>query len=114
MPALSFSAEVILPLALLMGLAIVLPQWLARRMVDSMPSIALNMAVTALILLLFGAATFLALYAAKSTGLLGQMMASPLLALGHFLKLGLMPAILWLPVLIINGLTLAQKVDAPQ
>jgi hypothetical protein len=98
-----------LPAIALGGAAIVVPRWLDRHMRAGLRGVAANLALSAAALILLGGLVFLGLYAAQAPGLVRAALADPAGALLYFFRLGLIPAILWGPVLAIVGLGLAQK-----
>jgi hypothetical protein len=68
-------------------------------------ALAVNLLLSAVVLILAGGAVFAVLYALQGADLARR----PLGALLHFLSLGLSSAIVWLPVLLLTGLVLGQR-----
>ena len=87
-----------------------LPGMLAGRFPDTLHGLAQALALSAAILILFGAVLFLALY--SDAGLSIDTLAErPLDSLRHFLGLGLKAALVWGPILVLVGFGLAQGVE---
>lgn len=98
----------LLPLAVLAAGGAFVPLALYRLHGPRLAPLALNLAVSALLLILAGAAVFAALYAAEGVDLARRPAAGAL----HFLRLGLSSAIVWFPVLLLTGLALGQRSEA--
>ena len=98
----------LLPLALLAAGGALVPVALYRLHGPRLAALAVNLAVSALLLILAGAATFAALYAAEGVDLARRPGAAAL----HFIRLGLSSALVWLPVLLLTGLALGQRSEA--
>lgn len=98
----------LLPLALLAAGGAFVPVALYRFHGPRLASLAANLVISAFILILVGALTFAALYAAEGVDLARRPGAATL----HFLRLGLSSAIVWLPVLLLTGLALGQRSEA--
>jgi hypothetical protein len=98
----------LLPLALLAAGGALVPLALYRLHGPRLAPLAINLAVSSLLLILAGAAFFAALYAAEGVDLTRRPGAAAL----HFLRLGLSSAIVWLPVLLLTGLALGQRSEA--
>lgn len=105
---LDWSLGTLLPLALLAAGGAVVPLLLYRFHGPRLLPLALNLAASALLLILAGAAVFAALYAAEGVDLARR----PGAAAVHFIGLGLSSAIVWLPVLLLTGLALGQRSEA--
>lgn len=106
----TFALETGLPVAVLAILAWVLPRWFARRFTDTLRGVGMALLTSSGVLILVSAALFLGLYLAG--GLDPTVIAeSPLAAARYFLWLGVRPAIIWVPLLMLAGLTLGQEVE---
>jgi hypothetical protein len=105
---LDWSLGTLLPLGLLAAGGALVPIALYRLHGPRLAPLALNLAVSALILIIAGAAIFATLYAAEGVDLTRR----PGAAAVHFLNLGLSSAIVWLPVLLLTGLALGQRSEA--
>ncbi len=100
----------LLPLAVMLVLAVVLPLWLARRLPRSLRAVLVNLAVSGLALFVIGAGLMLAGYLVQAPDLGSAAAGDPLGALRWAVGLGLMPVIVWLPVLALVELMIAQKI----
>jgi hypothetical protein len=103
-----WSLGTLLPLALLAAGGALVPTALYRLHGPRLAPLALNLAASAFILILAGAAIFAALYAARGV----DVARRPAAAAMHFLDLGLSSALVWLPVLLLTGLALGQRSEA--
>jgi hypothetical protein len=106
--SLDWTLGTLLPLALLAAGGAAVPLALYRLHGPRLPALALNLAVSAGLLVLAGAAVFAALYAAEGVDLARRPGAAAL----HFLGLGLSSSLVWLPVLLLTGLALGQRSEA--
>lgn len=107
----SWTAETLVPITLLGLAAVVLPRIAMARGAQTHWRLLRVLAATAAALVLAGAALFAGLYALRGVPAeaLSEMQAQATL---HFLRLGLLPALVWLPVLLLNALALAQRIEA--
>ncbi len=105
---LDWSLGTLLPLALLAAGGALVPLAVYRLHGPRLAPLALNLAASALLLIITGAAIFAALYAAEGVDLARR----PGAAAVHFLRLGLSSALVWLPVLLLTGLALGQRSEA--
>jgi hypothetical protein len=105
---LDWSLGTLLPLALLAAGGALVPLAVYRLHGPRLAPLALNLAASALLLIIAGAAIFAALYAAEGVDLARR----PGAAAVHFLRLGLSSALVWLPVLLLTGLALGQRSEA--
>ncbi|NNF24535.1 MAG: hypothetical protein HKN63_07000 [Rhodobacteraceae bacterium] len=107
----SWTAETFFPIALLGLAALVLPRIAMARGAQTHRRLLLVLAATTVALVLGGAALFAGLYALGGvpTEALSQVQTQAAL---HFLRLGLLPALVWLPLLVLNALALAQRIEA--
>lgn len=105
---LDWTLGTILPLVLLAAGGVALPLGFYRLHGPRLAPLAVNLAVSACLLILAGAVTFAVLYAAEGVDLTRRPGAAAL----HFLRLGLSSALVWLPVLLLTGLALGQRSEA--
>lgn len=112
MDPLGFTFGLILPVAALMVLAVFIPRALFSRMEPVMRSIGYNLALSALLLSLAGAACFAAMYLFQGSGVMAAILSEPLGAGLQFLKLGVFSGLIWGPVLLLTLFGLAQRVAA--
>jgi hypothetical protein len=101
------SAETILSILTLGALGAVLPWWLMRFQPDTQRGLVVALALSVVLLTFIGAGLFIWLYA-------GDVAPSALLspaALLHFWTLGVRAALIWLPVLGLTALALAQGIE---
>lgn len=107
----SWLIETSVPILALCSLAVVVP-WLAQSLVpQTLPALASILLASALFLVLAGAGIFGWLYA--GAGLSTTVLADhPLQASLYFIRLGILPALAWLPILILTGIALGQRIEA--
>ena len=102
---LGWTIETLWQMALLAGLAVAVPLLLYRFHGPSLLSLAVNLLVSALVLVALAAGLFGLLYAQQGLPVEGQVTA-------HVLRLGLSSSIVWLPVLLLVGLRLGTLSEA--
>lgn len=107
----NWTVETLIPVVLLATLAGALPWALLRNFPRSQRSLALALAGSSLVLCVAGGVLFAGLY------LLGGLPTealtdAPLSNALYFLRLGLSSAIVWLPILLLSGFALAQRIEA--
>jgi hypothetical protein len=106
--ALDWTLGTILPLVLLGAGGAAVPLGFYGLHGPGLRALALNLLLSAMVLVLAGGGVFAALYAAEGVDLARR----PLAALRHFLQLGVSAAIVWLPVLLLTGIALGQRSEA--
>ena len=100
-----FTAAVVMSLV-----AWLISRTLYRRGQPSLRRVGITLLATSLIMTLFGALVFVALYLVQF-GSLGEAVADdPLGGVWHFLKLGLLTAFFWMPILLFTALSQARRV----
>jgi hypothetical protein len=102
--------ETLLPLALLVVAAVALPLRLQRHLPRTLRMVLVNLGVSALAMFVLGAVLMLAGYLLQGPGLGRAAAEDPAGALRWLARLGLMPAIVWLPILALTELMIAQKI----
>jgi|GEM_PF-5253584 len=105
---LDWALQTLIPLALLSAGAVILPMLFYRRHGPDLRSLALNLVASAAILIAFGTAIFAVLYLWAGADLSRR----PAAAAGHLLRLGLSAALIWLPVLLLTGISLGIRSEA--
>ena len=100
-----------LPLVLLGALAVLLPRLLVRRETRSHWEVLLALWASAGFLLLAGAAIFATVYAARGVGVISALSDAPLATTWFFLRLSGFAAVVWVPLLALVGLGMAQGVE---
>jgi hypothetical protein len=101
-----FTAAVVMSLV-----AWLISRTLYRRGTPSLKRVAVTLLVTSLIMTALGVLLFIALYAIDTAGGLAGLFADdPLRAAWHFLKLGLLTAFFWMPILLFTALSQARRV----
>lgn len=92
---------IVLPIAVMVALAILLPRLLARWMPESVPGLILNGGICVLLLALLSGLYFFAAYTLNNTRLLDLIGLAPGATLLYFLRLGLASALIWGPILVL-------------
>lgn len=105
---LDWTLQTLVPLALLAAGAVVFPMLFYRRHGPQLRSLALNLLTSAAILVLLGTAIFAVLYVCEGADLSRQ----PSAALAHLFTLGLSAALVWLPILLLTGISLGIRSEA--
>ncbi|MDJ0629273.1 MAG: hypothetical protein QNJ44_13525 [Rhodobacter sp.] len=100
-----------LPLVLLGALALVLPRLLMRRRTRSHWEVALAIWASAGFLLLAGAVVFAVIYGARGIGIGTALAEAPLATAWFFLRLSGFAAVVWMPLLALVWLGMAQAVE---
>jgi hypothetical protein len=101
-----------LPMAVLACAAVVLPRMLVSGGTRSQRAVTGSVVVSAIGLLLLGAAVFIAVYSAGGAGVAAAFSSAPLPTALFFLRLSVMAALMWGPVLALVWFTMAQAVEA--
>lgn len=101
---------ILIPVIVLGVVAALIPRGLALALPETLPAVALNLGLSAVLLYALGAGLLVALRWAEAPGLGRMIGADPMGALGWAGRLGLLPALVWGPVLIFVELGIAQKV----
>jgi len=91
----------LLPVAVLVAAAILVPRGLERMVPETLGGLVLNGAVSALVLILLSAGYFFLAYLWRSTALLDLIGIAPGQTLGHFLRLGFGAGLIWAPVVVL-------------
>lgn len=107
----TWTVETALPIIAFGALSAFLPWFFLRWMDDSLRGLARAVALSAVFLVIAGAALFAVLYAREGAPL-ASLTAEPGAALLHFFWLGLQSAIVWLPILLLTALGLGQGIEA--
>ena len=96
------------PLALLGGLAVVLPRLLVARATRSQRAVAIAILLAALLLLVAGAVVFAVIYAASGVSVWAALAEAPLATVWFLLGQSLVAAVVWGPVLALVWFGMAQ------
>ena len=99
------------PLALLGGLALVLPRLLVARATRSQRAVAIAILLAALLLLVAGAVVFAVIYAASGVSVWAALAEAPLATVWFLLGQSLVAAVVWGPVLALVWFGMAQAVE---
>ena len=99
------------PLALLGGLAVVLPMLLVARATRSQRAVAIAILLAALLLLVAGAVVFAVIYAASGVSVWAALAEAPLATVWFLLGQSLVAAVVWGPVLALVWFGMAQGVE---
>lgn len=105
---LDWTLQTLLPLVFLASAAVLVPVILYRFHGPELRPLALNLLVSTLLLVLLATLLFAGLYISQGA-VLGLR---PLAAAVHLLRLGLSSALVWLPVLLLTGLSLGIRSEA--
>ena len=105
-----WTTQTLLPLAAIAALAILVPKLLARRLPRTLAAVALNLALSAVLLFLAGAAILGGFYLLDTPAIGRELAGNPAGAAEWLARLGLLPVIVWLPILALVTLGIAQKV----
>lgn len=100
-----------LPLAVLAGAAVVLPRLVVPGDTRSQRVVMVSVLVSAIALLLLGAAVFAVVYGVRGVGVGAAFATAPMAACIFFLRLSAMAALLWGPVLALVWFAMAQAVE---
>lgn len=100
-----------LPMAVLAGAAVILPRLVAPVETRSQRAVVASVLISAIGLLLLGAAVFAVVYGAGGAGVGAAFSAAPLATSVFFLRLSAMAALLWAPVLALVWFAMAQAVE---
>ena len=103
--------EVALPTFAFGALSALLPIALMRWAEDTQAALLRVLALSAVLLVVIGGVVFALIYARDGLSL-SLLTTDPVGALRHFTWLGLQSSLVWLPVLLITGLGLAQGIEA--
>ncbi|SLN60992.1 hypothetical protein AQS8620_02769 [Aquimixticola soesokkakensis] len=103
--------EIVLPIAVLAVLAAVLPLVLMPRSNRSQAVLRHTALITGVILLLVSGLIFVVLHLAAGQPVLGAFQVAPLPTVWYFLRMGLLSAIVWAPVLALGWYGLAQRIE---
>lgn len=101
----------ILPMALLCGLAVLLPAWFAGRANRSQAVLGRAVVTTAVAVFVAGGGLAVALYAAINDGVLAGIVQAPLERVEFFLGRSTLFAMLWGPLLAFVWLVKAQEMN---
>ncbi|MGZ9811005.1 hypothetical protein ACXN5S_11125 [Pseudoroseicyclus sp. H15] len=93
---------VLLPAAVIVVLAILLPRALGRWLPETFAGLVLNGVISAALLTGLAALVFAVTYAWSGTQVGAMLGFAPGVTLGHFLRLGLSAGLLWAPVLVLS------------
>jgi len=99
------------PVVVLGALAMLLPRWLCPRETRSQGDVAVTIGASAGVLLLVGAGLFVLIYAVGGTDVSGAFGLAPVSTSMFFLWLSGFSAIVWVPILALAWLGLAQGVE---
>ena len=105
---LDWTIQTLIPLLVLSAGAVLLPMLFYRLHGPQLAPLALNLLVSALCLVLLGTAIFTVLYLWGGADLARR----PGSAAAHLLGLGLSAGIVWLPVLLLTGISLGIRSEA--
>ena len=100
-----------LPLVLLVGAAIILPQIVSRRETRSHLVVMVVIGVTVLSLIIAGAVIFAAIYAAQGAGVRAAFGENALATVLFFSRLSAKFALAWAPILALVWFVMAQAVE---
>lgn len=106
----SVSLDLVLQLTVLAALAVFVPLRLARLLPWRLTMVAVNLVLSALFLWLVGMAMLLLPYLWSSADLMPSLRADPWGGLVWLARLGFMPMLLWLPVILLILLVIAQRI----
>jgi hypothetical protein len=104
-----FTIGLLLPIAVLMVAAVLVPKFVSGRIAAELRFVVLNLVISAIVLTLIATIIFAAFYMAQGSAVVDLIIADPLTALRRFVALGAGSAIIWGPVLLIYLFGLAQK-----
>lgn len=99
------------PLALLAGLAFVLPQYIVPRETRSHRAVMVTILVSGVGLLVAGVGLFGLVYDLRGAEISLAISMAPLATALFFLRLSVMAALLWGPILALVWFTMAQRVE---
>ena len=94
---------ILMPVIVLVLVSAAVPIWLARRLGHDLRGRAANIALSSLVMLILSGVYFAVLYILEAPGIAGAIGAQPMVALGHFLWLGLMAGLIWAPVVVLSA-----------
>lgn len=100
--------ELFLPSVVLMALGWLVPQWLRPWFPEGARPLVWLGVTAALILLVIATLAFVVAYAAQDIPL-SDLFERPVAGLWHFLRLGLLSAMLWAPVMVLSVAQLPRK-----
>lgn len=100
-----------LPVTILALAAVLLPGWYVPRETRSHKAVIAAVALTAVTMILLGAAVFAIVYWLSGAGVAAAMSEAPLATMIYFFRLSLMAALLWGPVLALVWFSMAQRVE---
>lgn len=102
-------AGMILPLAVLVVVAALLPRLIERRLGRRPWALAVNAAASAILLVALAGGYFLLLYTLQDPRVLTLARAEPGAAFRHFAGLGGMAGLVWAPVLVVSLISPARR-----
>jgi hypothetical protein len=102
-------AALLIPVVLLVATAILLPRLLLRWMPETLGGLILNGAITAAVLTGIASGWLFLSYLWRDSRLLDLFGLAPGGTLLYFLRLGLMSALIWAPVLVLALATLPKR-----
>ena len=96
------AADLLLPALGAVALAALIPWALSRALPEGVPALALNTALSTILMALLAAGYFLAAYHARDPEMTRALLARPLAAAWRFGSLSALSALLWAPVLVLS------------
>lgn len=100
-----------LPVTILALAAVLVPGRIAPRETRSHKAVMFAVALTAVIMVLLGAAIFAVVYWFSGAGVPAALSEAPLATMVYFFRLSLMAALLWGPILALVWFSMAQSVE---
>ena len=104
-----FTIGLLLPVAVLMVAAVLVPRFVSARFATDLRYVVLNLVISAIVLIFIATVIFAIFYLAQGPEVMNLVSANPLLAFRRFAVLGAGSAIIWGPILLIYLFGLAQK-----
>lgn len=98
----NFALDIALPIAGLVGLAIALPFLAALIVPEGLPGLAVNFALSALVLSVAVFAYFITWHVGRSDGLTPELLKNPSAMLPYYLGWAGKTSLFWLPVLVLS------------
>lgn len=100
---------ILIPVVVLVALAILLPRLLLPLMPETLAGLVLNGAISAVVLTVLACGWFFGSYLVHDTRLVDLFGLAPGGTLLYFLRLGLMSALIWAPVLVLAVASLPKR-----
>ncbi|MCR8724175.1 hypothetical protein [Frigidibacter sp. ROC022] len=97
----TFTLTILLPIAVLVGVAVLLPRWMQRITPETLAGLILNGLASAAVLTVLATLWFFGSYLYRGDVLLDLFEIAPGSTVLHFLRLGLASALIWGPVLVL-------------